>query len=101
MARTIDSILAASRAAAERREQGRPIWVMTISLRGVFGNENMTFEQRRDEIVRRIRRSSWDNVLVSDLLDEWADATTAEEFDEVWDAIYDEADADRVWIATA
>jgi len=33
-------------------------------------------------------------------VDELADAETGDDFDAPWDALYDEADLDRVWIAT-
>ena len=102
MARTIDSIVASHRAAQERRDQGRPIWDRKIRLGDVFRNEDMTFEQSRDAIVDRIRRTGGadDNYTVGELLDELADTDDGDAFDEVWDLIYDEADADRVWIDT-
>jgi hypothetical protein len=79
-----------------------PIWLDKINLADVFHNEEMSFEQRRDVIVQRIRRSGWPdrNSSVYDLIDELADCETGNEFDGPWSLIYDEADADRVWIAT-
>jgi hypothetical protein len=102
MPRTIDGILASHRAAAERRAQGRPIWDRKIQLRDIFHNDELTFEQRRDAIVRRIESSGWPgrSETLAMLLEELADVVDAEEFDGVWDAIYDEADVDRVWIST-
>lgn len=79
------------------------VWLLTINLRDVWRNEGMTFEQRRDAIVTRIRNSGWiteDHYTLGDLVDELADAVNTDAFDAVWDLIYDHADADRVWIAT-
>jgi hypothetical protein len=82
-----------------------PEWKATINLRHVFHNEAMTFEQRRDAIVRCIRSSSWAKGYAPDsafhgFVDELADAKSSEEFDAPWGELYDYADADRVWIAT-
>jgi hypothetical protein len=87
--------------AQQRRKDGLPRWDRTIQLGDVFHNEDMTFEQRRDAIVARVRESGWriDGVL-EDLLEELSDAEDSEEFGEQWDEIYDLADEDRVWIET-
>jgi hypothetical protein len=102
---TVDHRVDMFHLAEARRRSGRPIWDHKLNLADVFHNEEMTFEERRDAIARRVRTSAWlrnrDN---SDplpyLIDELADTADAGEFDEVWDVIYDYADADRVWIAT-
>jgi hypothetical protein len=91
--------------AQERKRAGKPSWAYTLNLAAVFHNEAMTFGERRDRIVARIQASKWYKskdvgdelrVLVADL----DDALDAAQFDDVWDAICDEADADRVWIRT-
>lgn len=80
-----------------------PRWTYTIRLKDVFHNDAMTFEQRRDAIVARLRNSQWyaeiDSVL-RDHVDELAETTDTDGFDYVWNKIYDEADADRAWIET-
>jgi hypothetical protein len=80
-------------------------WLKKIPLGDVFHNEEMTFEQRRDETVRRLRSSGWltmtaDDFDLSDMFDELGETRDGNEFDEVWDRIYDQADYDRVWIGT-
>lgn len=78
-------------------------WKMTISLRDVFHNEEMTFRQRRDAIVARLFKSPWLEDADDDLqsaVEELADSTCPADFDIVWAAIYDMADHDRVWIET-
>ncbi len=77
-------------------------WNLTVNLGDVFRNEDMPFEDRRDAIVARLQDTGWpdDNFTVAALLDELAEAEGIADFDDVWDAIYDEADADRVWIDT-
>lgn len=68
----------------------------------VFHNEALTFEQRRDYIVARLRSSAWhrDSEAVQEFTDELADSENGDEFDGPWDGLYDEADLDRVWIKT-
>jgi len=85
-----------------------PVWHIRIDVSDVFRNETMTFEERRDAIVNRLRTSRWfglrhdedDREQLQLLLEELADVSDVDEFDGVWSWIYDEADADRVWIST-
>ncbi len=79
-----------------------PAWKYTINISDVWKNENLTFPERRDAIAARIRKSRWheDNSNVQYLVDELADSETPDEFDGPWSQIYDEADADRIWIKT-
>lgn len=105
MPRTIESLVASHTAATERRASGHPVWDRTVNLSGVFHNEEMTFAERRDAIVRRLRASGW--LDDRDEFDELVEAVEgleqaedAEEFDSWWDEVYDHADADRVWIQT-
>ena len=101
MHRSIEQITASHEATAERRRQGRPVWDKTLQLGDVF-HADLPFEQIRDTIVTRIRESGWpeDNYDVADLIDELAETADGGEFDPVWNAVYDEADRDRVWIET-
>ena len=100
--RDIESMLRNHAAATALRAAGQPIWRHKIDLRHVFREERLTFEQRRDAIVRRLRTSAWavGNPEVLELADELADTADGDQFDQVWDAVYDQADEDRVWIAT-
>jgi hypothetical protein len=93
------------RLATRRRSAGKPVWNSKIHLGDIFRNEDMTFKERRDAITARLRASTWlkshgEYDTIRYLVDELADAENTDEFDEVWDVIYDEADADRVWIET-
>lgn len=60
------------------------------------------FEEFRDSIVARIRAHSWhrDSEGVQEIVEELAEVENVREFDLVWDALYDQADSDRVWINT-
>jgi hypothetical protein len=58
----------------------------------------MTFEEKRDAIIGRIRESGWQSEDLDNALGELAEAEDAADFDEVWDLIYDLADEERVWI---
>jgi len=89
----------------QRRKAGLPSWKHTLDLRDVFHSDVLSFEDRRDIIVGRIRASSWfkeyreyDDLQMA--VEELADTDEVEWFDAVWDAIYDIADADRMWIST-
>ena len=93
------------RLASQRRAAGKPIWDRKIRLGDVFHNDDLTFEQKRDLIVSRIRTSGWlkgcdeyDDLVM--FVEELSETTTAAEFDGPWDEIYDIADAERVWIDT-
>ena len=102
---TADHRVEMYRLATERRNAGRPIWAHKINLADVFHNDDLTFTEKRDAIVARIRATRWfkDCDEYDDLpqfVEELADARTPDEFDGPWDCIYDIADADRVWIAT-
>lgn len=82
-----------------------PEWKMTIDVSGVFHNENYSFTERRDIIVRTLRKSSWlkdrdEFDLLVQYVEELSTADNTEEFNSAWSSIYDEADADRVWIRT-
>ena len=105
MPSTPDHKVAMHQLATTRRAVGKPIWDRKIQLGDVFHNEGMTFEQRRDAIATRLRGSKWyegsdEYAEIRTLVDDLTDALDADQFDAVWDAIYDEADYDRVWIGT-
>lgn len=92
------------RLASERRSQGRPVWDRKINMKGVL-DRDAPFEEIRDEVVRRLRHSTWMGQAGEDseldyAIQELADTTDADEFDYVWNEIYDLADWDRVWIET-
>jgi hypothetical protein len=73
-----------------------------IKLGDVLRNEDMTFEQIRDETVDRIRQSGWYDwdPRVAELTDEIAQTIGPEDFDEAFQVLYDYAAEVRVWIAT-
>lgn len=77
-------------------------WLLTIDLKDVFHNEDLPFEQKRDEIVRRIRATGWhgDHPWLEEIVDNLAESEDENDFDSWWDELYDVADIDRVWIAT-
>src|ERR1700748_2911454 len=90
--------------ASERRAAGTPVWDRRIDVSSVFRNEELAYEERRDAIVKIIRDSPWfkqydEGDELPQLVEELAEAAE-DEFRFPWDAIYDIADYDRVWIAT-
>jgi hypothetical protein len=105
MPNTVEHKVEMHRLARERIAADKPVWAHKVNLRDVFHDDNLTFEQRRDAIVRRIRATTWFKQYdeFDDLpmfVEELADAETKAAFNDVLDEIYDIADADRVWIAT-
>jgi hypothetical protein len=95
------------RLARQRTAAGLPVWDRKIQLADVFHDEGLTFEQRRDAIVARLRQSPWiadrdrDGFdRLGEIVENLADAPDTREFDDWWDELYDHADVDRVWIAT-
>jgi hypothetical protein len=101
---TADHRAAMHQLAQERRKAGKPSWAHQLNLADVFHDADLSFEERRDAIVRRIRLTAWfkgydETEDLPQFVEELAD-TEAGEFDAVWDSIYDIADADRVWIRT-
>lgn len=78
-------------------------WLITIDLKDVFHNDDMSFVEKRDEIVSRIRNSPWfqeSDVTLGSVIADLAETENVEDFDFVWNYVYDIADADRVWLAT-
>lgn len=80
-------------------------WRYRVELGHVFRNEEMTFEERRDEIVRGIRESPWFNShsegsWLHSLTEELSEVVDEPYFNHVWNCIYDQADIDRCWIET-
>jgi hypothetical protein len=95
---SVDHRVGMFRLAQERRQAGLRSWKRTVNLKGVWRNEAMTFEERRDAIIGRIRESGWQSEDLDNAIDELAEAEDADDFNEVWDLIYDLADEERVWI---
>lgn len=80
-----------------------PIWNHTLQLADIFHDDDLTLEQKRDEIVRRIKASPFwdeDDTTLTDVVHLLELTDCVEEFDAVWDEFYDWADAARVWVAT-
>jgi hypothetical protein len=76
-------------------------WSQTLDLSDVF-HADMPFEEKRDEMVRRIRAldpNEQDGELQS-IADDLAETTDGDEWDQPWDSFYDWADHNRVWIST-
>lgn len=97
-------------------------WKYRINVWDIFHNESMSFEERRDAIVKRIMDSSaYKRAVrlvekmdpggetdqgyeheefienVSSLLE---DTQNTDDFDYYWDLIYDYADSQSIWIET-
>ena len=79
-----------------------PSWNYTLNLKDFFHDEEMSFEQKRDEIVRRIKASKFwsdDKLVLSSIVDDLECASDVYEFDDPWNVFYDYADLERIWVA--
>lgn len=78
-------------------------WEYTLRLGDIFHNEDMSFEQKRDEIVRRIKAAGFwdeDDYDLGEAVELLAEAEDVRDFDVYWDQFYDWADDNRVWVDT-
>jgi hypothetical protein len=76
-------------------------WKEQIDLHKPLNNDALPFTERRDTIIARIKASRWfanDDGDLAILLEDLAGAEDEDEFNEVWESIYDLADSDRVWL---
>jgi alkylation response protein AidB-like acyl-CoA dehydrogenase len=108
MPRTADHIVATHRIARRRVAEGKSVWSRRIDVSDVFHSETLTFEERRNAIVKRLKNTGWYQQAdpaefdgVHDVINELGGAEDAEEFDGWWDELYDLADHDRVYIRTS
>lgn len=79
-----------------------PKWDYAILLGDIWKNPALSFEQQRDEIVARLQANDWyrtdDGGPTSRLIDDLAEVVDAEQFDDIWDELYDRADGERAWL---
>lgn len=77
-------------------------WDRKIYVGDIFHNDDIPFELKRDSIVKRLRsmvRPRKDEDFVC-LIEDLEVTEDEDEFDDVWNDIYDWADENRVWIET-
>lgn len=77
-------------------------WKYVLDVKEVF-HEDLPFEQKRDEIVGRIKRSSFydeDNYELAEVVAELGESDDQDSFNSAWMAFYDFADYERVWVKT-
>jgi hypothetical protein len=78
-------------------------WNHTIRVSGVFHNDDLPFEVKRDRIVSRLNPlkdkfpEDWD---LEDVILSLSEAEDANDFDLAWDDFYNWADDNRVWVET-
>lgn len=80
-------------------------WKHKLNLADVFHNEDLAFEEIRDIVVSRIKASSFyreakESMDFEGIVDELGEAETVDQFDFIWDAVYDYADDYDCWIIT-
>ena len=82
-----------------------PHWNLTLNLAEFWHNEALGFEEKRDKIVAAIKASRWRSLTpdpehFDSMVDELSEVLNIAEFDFAFGELYDQADADRVWIET-
>lgn len=81
-------------------------WKHRLNLSDIFHSDELTFEEIRDTVVARLKRSSFFREVTAndygfdDLVDELGDAETVGQFDFIWNIVYDYADEYDCWITT-
>lgn len=80
-------------------------WKETVRLADVFHDDALPLREKGETIVTRLRalRAEGVDLDFDNTLEELTDAAEADDvgwFDQVWHAVYDWADAERVWIET-
>lgn len=103
MSTSVEHKLAMHDLARSRIAAGQPVWVSTIRIGDVWKNETLTFTERRDAIVARIKATLWyrnadEFSQLHEIVENLAEAADGDEWDGWWDDFYDEADYARVWI---
>lgn len=81
-------------------------WKHTLKL-PFFHDEELGLEEKTDKIVDLIKKAKWFDEVnyngeLEDFLEELTDAgkeDNVDQFDAVWDYIYDIFDAHRIWVA--
>lgn len=102
MPRTVESIVESRQAASALRAAGRPIWSRRIDVKSVWNDEDLEGPDKFKAVAAIVKASGWsqESEYVAEIVDNLADAEDDDEFNNWWDALYDEADRDRVWIGT-
>ncbi len=81
-------------------------WKHRLDLSDIFHSEKLEFEEIRDIIVSRIKKSSFYEEVAAEKMDfedavkYLGEAESQRQFDFFWDDIYDYADAYDCWIST-
>lgn len=76
-------------------------WDHTFHIADIWKNDELTFEQRRDAITKRMRRQPWFEVFEEDcgIISDLEAAEDPDDWDEWWDQFYDWCDdGKRVWV---
>lgn len=104
MAKNLDTIVDAHRAARERREAGRPIWDETVHVNTIWDDATLTQREKGEKIAAAIKKSRWyKNADPFDTLHELVEYLATEddprEAGGLMNEIRDEATHARVWFA--
>jgi hypothetical protein len=81
-------------------------WRHHIWLGDVFHDDSLSFEERRDAIVARLREDTWiadhdsPPFKARQAIGKMSDAEESDAFDAAWDLMYDWADQNKCWIDT-
>lgn len=88
-----------------------PHWEYEVNVGDVFHNRDMSFTEKRDEIVKRVKASQWyadygqdsdspEYTGLYDVVEGLSESATVVVFDTWWHELYDYADEQRAWVIT-
>lgn len=109
MPRTIESIAENHEAANVRRRHGLPIWGSTVTIKNLLSDDTSDENAvvTAEKVAGVLEGSAW-YTTKADEDDRWDldciidsfkyEVSTVDDFNEFLDALYDLADAERVWI---
>lgn len=85
-----------------------PRWKHTLDIKAIWESEELSFPEKGAAIVEKIKAAPFypgaDGDDLEMIVEELEDAAKEDDeywFDQAWNAFYDWADAERVWVKTA
>ena len=80
-------------------------WNHKLDVSSFFHDDDLTITEKGEKISELVKSSTWFEGLyykddLEGLLEELSEVEDADDFDVLWDQMYDIFDAERVWVQT-
>ncbi|UDL16655.1 hypothetical protein SEA_ATUIN_262 [Arthrobacter phage Atuin] len=80
-------------------------WNHDLNISDFFHDDDLTITEKAEKISERLKSRPWFDGLtykedLEGLLEELTDMEDADDFDMIWDQMYDIFDAERIWVRT-